>query len=180
MVLLQQISLYSGILQHFEVAILILPASAKSQINLQQTLMWPMNHLSWVTSTIMAQTGKHLLISSLTLYICYQSLVFLEAGFPCTHTKMLTSISFIQFTTKPLINAVRAKLEEGWSVQTAAGFHQLKTKLLDNTEKVKAYNTYFKDYLSVSATESTFTCTTLICNFVWVGEREWVQWFHLF
>lgn len=128
--------------------------------------------MNWVSLAIMAQTGKHLLISSLTLYIHYQSLGFLEAGFPCTHTKMITSISFIQFTTNPLINAVRAKPEEGQSVQTAAGFHQLKTKLLDNTEKVKAYNTYFKDYPSVSATESTFTSTTLVCNFVWVGERE--------
>lgn len=85
---------------------------------------------------------------------------------------MLASISFMQFTTKLLINALRAKPEEGRSVQTAAGFHQLKTELLDNTEKVKAYNTYFKDCLSVSATGSTFTSTTLVCSFVWVGERE--------
>lgn len=153
-------NLYSGILQNFAVAILTLPASAKNQINLQQTLMWPKNHISWVSLAIMTQTGKHLLISSLSLYICYQSLVFLEAEFPCSHIKMLTSVSFTQFTTKPLINAVRAKPEEGPPVQTAAGFQQLNTKLLDNTEKVRAYNTYFKDYPSVSAMESTFTSTT--------------------
>lgn len=73
---------------------------------------------------------------------------------------------------KPLINAERAKPEEGQSPQTAASFHQMKTKFLDNSEKVKAYNTYFKDYLSVSVSECTFTFTTLICDFVWVGERE--------
>lgn len=44
---------------------------------------------------------------------------FLEAGFPRTHTKMLTSISFIKFNMKPFINAVRAKPEERQSVQTA-------------------------------------------------------------
>lgn len=63
---------------------------------------------------------------------------FLEAGFPCTHTIRLASISFIQFTINPLINVLRAKSEERWSVQTAAGLHQPKTKCLDNTEKVEA------------------------------------------
>lgn len=96
------------------------------------SLMWPMDHMSWVSLVIMAQTGKHLLISPLTLYICYvQSVIwFLEAGFPCTDTMRLTSISFIRFTIKSLINAPRAESEEGKSVQSAAGLHKLKTKKL--------------------------------------------------